>query len=261
MEIEDLQELMEMDLIKLNKEYLRVKSIDDPRAQQQAASVMLASDYKLFKAANDHIEDYHSTLKELSDEEEANDHKVPLAEFTNKIKSMKESLRKIKEDAERELLVNQNTASSTPVTADSINDAAKNRVQQAERVQEGTIDAIARMNNQVGETAEIGENTKAALKDQGDKLTAIGVDLEEMREDIATSRQLIKAIQKELQKDKCWRILLFLVLAIGLVIVIWAAVDPNFGRVGSGAGGDGLPSSTSRCQGCASSIATRTPTT
>jgi hypothetical protein len=40
----------------------------------------------------------------------------------------------------------------------------------------------------VAEDEEIGQNTKQALKDQGDKLTAIGVDLEEMREDIATSR-------------------------------------------------------------------------
>jgi len=256
-----LQELMEMDLIKLNKEYLRVKSIDDPRQQQQAASVMLAADYKLFKTANDHIEDYHSTLKELSDEEEANDHKVPLAEFTNKIKAMKESLRKIKEDAERELLVVTTNTASTVVTADDINDRAKARVKDAEAVQEQDIHAIARMNNLVNDTEEIGQNTKGALKDQGDKLTSIGVDLEEMREDIATSRQLIKAIQKELQKDKCWRVLLFLVLAIGLVIVIWAAVDPNFAKSGSKAGGDGLPSSTSRCQGCQSSIATRTPTT
>jgi hypothetical protein len=75
-----------------------------------------------------------------------------------------------------------------------------------------------------------------------------------------TVRQLIKAIQKELQKDKCWRVLLFIVLAIGLVIVIWAAVDPNFAKSGKGAGGDGLPSSDSRCQSCASSIATRVPT-
>jgi hypothetical protein len=61
---------------------------------------------------------------------------------------------------------------------------------------------------------------------------------------------LIKAIQKELQRDKCWRLLLFLFLLVGLILVIWAAVDPSFSSVSQSSGGDGMASSNDRCQNC-----------
>jgi len=248
---------MEVDLLELNKEFNRIRSMNDARKKQAAINVMLANDNKLFKKANDHIEDYNSTLKELS-EDEANEHKVPLADFTNKIRQMKESLRAQLQEVERELLLN-NPADLKPVTAESIDDQKKAVIKKTEAVQDQTLNAIGRMNNQVAEDAQIGDAVKVELKRQGDVLGVIGVDLEEMREDIATSRQLIKAIQKELQKDKCWRLLIFIVLAIGLILVIWAAVDPNFAKSGKKAGGDGLASSQDRCQGCATGTTTGAP--
>lgn len=74
MEIEDLQEIMEIDLADLTKEINRIRSIDDPRKKQAALNSILANDNKLFKKANDHIGDYNSTLKELS-EDEADEHR------------------------------------------------------------------------------------------------------------------------------------------------------------------------------------------
>jgi len=250
MEIEDLQEIMEVDLADLTKEFNRIKSISDPRNKVAAINSMLSNDNKLFKKANDHVGDYNSTLKELS-EDEANDHKEPLALFNAKIRQMKDSLRVMLEQSQRELLLTQPEADK-PVTSQGLEDKSKQVIKKTEGVQEQTINVITRMENQVAETEVIGQNVVTTLGIQGDKLGGIGDDLEIIREDIVSSRQLIKAIQKELQKDKCWRLLLFIVLLIGLILVIWAAVDKNFKHATKGAGGDGLASASDRCQGCAS---------
>jgi len=93
MEIEDLLEIMEVDLQALHQEINRVRSISDPRKRVDQIQQLLAADNKLFKKANDHILDYNSTLRELS-EDEANEHRPPLQDFTNKIKNLKEKFKK-----------------------------------------------------------------------------------------------------------------------------------------------------------------------
>jgi len=255
MEIEDLQEILEVDLGDLTKEFNRIRSIDDSRKRQAAIASMLANDNKFFKKANDHIGDYNSTLKELSDEEEANEHREPLSQFTSKLKQLKENLKALQDETNRELLL-QKDAETQVVTAGTVDDKANEAIQKTEGVQGKTIDAIGRMEGTIAESEVLGTTAVSELHRQGDKLGEIGDDLEIMREDIATSRQLIKAIAKELQKDKCWRLIIFVFLLIALVLVIWAAVDPGFGKKT----GQGSSGSVDNCQNCNSGTATpRTP--
>jgi len=252
MEIEDLIEIMEVDMQGLTKEFNRVRSMDDPRKRQAGLMALLANDNKLFKAANDHIGDYNSTLRELEDNE-AEEMKGPLQDFQQKIRVMKENVKILLDEANKELLLAKPVDVMQPETAQTMDERARGVIQKTEAVQGKTIDAIGRMENTIAETEVIGINVVDKLGQQGEKLTQIEEDLIDIREDIADSRQLIKAIQKELQKDKCWRLLVFIVLLIGLILVIWASVDKNFGHASKNAGGDGMSSSSDRCQTCSSS--------
>jgi len=137
-----------------------------------------------------------------------------------------------------------------PITSNSINNQAQVVIQKTEAVQDQTKGAIGRMEGLIAETEVIGGHVLNELDRQGQKMEIIEEDLETIIDDVKTSRQLIKAIQKELQKDKCWRLLVFIVLAIGLILVIWAGADKGFSKSTSNAGGDNMASASDRCQGC-----------
>jgi len=84
----------------------------------------------------------------------------------------------------------------------------------------------------------------ATIKQDNDNLKGMQSDFADMDDGIEQSRKLIRSIMMGIQRDKCIRVLLFIVLAGVLCVLIWKLVDPNF----TVPGGDGQPSGTDRLQ-------------
>jgi len=171
-----------------------------------------------------------------------------LVDYNNDVRSVVEKLKSRQAELERKLLMQPNSA---PTTAQSINDKADDVINKVENVQKDDINRVRGMNVLAVETEKIGEHVVDELVRQSEVLGVVESDLYIIRHDVKTSRQLLKAIQKELQKDKCIRLGCFLFLSILLILVILGATG-TFKKSGKKAGGDSQPSATDRCQGCAS---------
>jgi len=80
------------------------------------------------------------------------------------------------------------------------------------------------------------------LSDDEEKLMTVRVEVEVTDDSIVQSKKLIRSILLTLQRDKCIRVLLLVILAGILCILILRLVNPNF-TIG---GGDGQPSGMDR---------------
>jgi len=246
-ELEDLNERLEDNLAQIRSHATKAIKTEDDATALRKINKLLDPLHPLNKQSRDLVDSYNANLREITDDE-AKDFREALQRYRVDIKNVVDKLTAKQETLQRSSLM----SAGGPLTAAQTDDKTKQKIKQTEAIQEDDISRLARMNQLAGDTEKIGEHVVDELVRQEGVLETTEQDLYIIRQDIKTSRQLIKAIQKELQKDKCIRVGCFIFLAIGLILVIWAAIDPNFGGASKSAGGDGLASSIDRCQNCAS---------
>jgi len=116
---------------------------------------------------------------------------------------------------------------------------------EAEKIQANSKVVIKRIIEKNDEAAQVGSTIVKTIGEDNEKLfRGMIIDFEQMDNGVEQSRKLIRSILISMQRDKCIKVILFIILLGLLAVLIWAIFDPNF-KIG---GGDGQPAGTDRKQ-------------
>jgi len=159
-----------------------------------------------------------------------------------------EVFKKVHEDLQRqlkeELKISDRRERLVAKPQETVNDNGKRDIEKGKAIQQETLDALGRIIGQIDDTENIAIGTMKVLEENDEDLNKTKQNVKDIGDGIEQSKKLIRSIMMTFQRDKCIRVLLFIVLAGILCVLIWKLVDPNF-TVG---GGDGQPSGEDRLQ-------------
>jgi len=102
-----------------------------------------------------------------------------------------------------------------------------------EDTQNQSLNVLGDMAETADATHDIAGNIVSELGKQKEKLQEADRDLGDMDDGITRSKKYLRGIIMSLQRDKCIRAMLFIVLAGALFILIWSLIDPNFSLIPS----------------------------
>eukprot|EP01128_Nolandella_sp_AFSM9_P011260 TRINITY_DN7984_c0_g1_i1.p1 TRINITY_DN7984_c0_g1~~TRINITY_DN7984_c0_g1_i1.p1 ORF type:complete len:182 (+),score=55.04 TRINITY_DN7984_c0_g1_i1:187-732(+) len=177
------------------------------------------------------MEDFNIELRELSPSEalpfrtKETAHKAKVAEYAS-------TLAKLKTDFEREKLglANAKENKDKAMTDEERQQDTDDLLNKGAAVQKKTLDATSRMQAKIADTEQVGADTLAQLAEDRKKLEGVREDLVEIDDGLKQSQKLITTLARKVARDKCIRALLIIVLVGVLVVIIWALIDPSFGK-------------------------------
>jgi len=159
---------------------------------------------------------YDLELRELP-VSEATPYYPKIAEFEKIYIDLKQQLEEWKKTNDRQRL----GLDAKPTNADTDLD-------EADRIQIKSKDAVGRINKRIDETGVIGADIVTTIHKDNETLIGMKKDFEQMDDGIEQSKKLIKSILISIQRDKCIKAVLFIILLALLAVLIWAIFDPGF---------------------------------
>jgi len=103
--------------------------------------------------------------------------------------------------------------------------------QLAEKVQNSSMESLARTKKQVLESEQVGISTLGKMHEQSEQLTRIGEENEDIRANLKRSKKLLGQIARSAKQDWCIRIVCLLITVAIVVMVILAGLGQDGGKL------------------------------
>lgn len=100
-------------------------------------------------------------------------------------------------------------------------------LQEAGKVQDQSLGAIKRMQQNIAASRAVGTATAAQLEDQTRQLKNIDTDIMKVKSNLTRADLLVKAFMRKVMTDKIIMAFLCLIFVGVIVIVVWKIVDPD----------------------------------
>jgi len=226
-DLDDLLEEVEDKIAEVKNKIKQTKAIKEAEERLNAA-VQVLKGPAYFERLSELMEELDYSTRDLPDSERAH-YLEKQKEHGKTIDDLRKQLEGIKNQAEREKVFGPDRATDDKPQLKRQNSA--DIVGAIHDQQDDTLRVLKDIEGTADATHEVAEETKKKLGDQRMQLEGADRDLDDMDDGITRSRKYLKGIIMSLQRDKCIRGLLFIVLAGALFILIWAIVDPNFSIV------------------------------
>jgi len=223
-DLDDLLEEVEDKITEVKNKIKQTKAIKEAEERLNAA-VQVLKGPAYFERLSELMEDLDYSTRDLPDSERAH-YLEKQKEHRKTIEELRKQLEGIKNQAEREKVFGPDHATDEKPQLKRQNTG--DIVGAIHDQQDDTLKVLKNMEGTADATHDVAEETKKKLVEQRHQLEGADRDLDDMDDGITRSRKYLKGIIMSLQRDKCIRGLLFIVLAGALFILIWSIVDPNF---------------------------------
>ena len=138
-------------------------------------------------------------------------------EYHAQLKSMHAELTAAKQEHERQQVGVKTVDEMT--TEEVLTEAGK--------VQDKSLGALGRMQQQIAQSREVGAATAVQLEGQTAQLRNIDADIMKVRSNLGRADLLLRAFMRKIMTDKIIMIFMLLIFIGIIVIVVWKIVDPK----------------------------------
>jgi SNARE protein len=128
----------------------------------------------------------------------------------------------------RELIAQQQEHERAQVGVRTVDEMSTQEVlQEAGKVQDQSLGALKRMQQNIAASREVGTATAAALEDQTKQLKNIDTDIMKVKSNLVRADLLVRAFMRKIMTDKIIMLFMCLIFTGVVVIVVWKIVNPQ----------------------------------
>ena len=128
----------------------------------------------------------------------------------------------------RELIAQQQEMERAQVGVHTVDEMTTQEVlQEAGKVQDQSLSAIKRMQQNIAASREVGTATAAALEDQTRQLKNIDTDIMKVKSNLVRADLLVRAFMRKIMTDKIIMLFMLLIFIGVIVIIVWKIIDPQ----------------------------------
>lgn len=128
----------------------------------------------------------------------------------------------------RELIAQQQEIERAQVGVHTVDEMTTQEVlQEAGKVQDQSLSAIKRMQQNIAASREVGTATAAALEDQTRQLKNIDTDIMKVKSNLVRADLLVRAFMRKIMTDKIIMLFMLLIFIGVIVIIVWKIIDPQ----------------------------------